>query len=202
MKNLIDQFNKTFVEEVYTRYESVAKVTDSLNIGFAIRTLEGTILLCNEQFKIANSISKDQSIIGTSITEIVDEGHFERVNNELEKNDSHVCSIKFHQIRDKDIVITNGHFTIVDNLSPNIVVALIVKEKFVTSDVNKSIQNIIENIKIIRLENNMTQTNLANLLGTSLRSFQRIEAGEVSPSLEFLLKFINIFQIDLKRMFN
>lgn len=49
-------------------------------------------------------------------------------------------------------------------------------------------RNILNILKVFRLKNGLTQQKMATRLGTSLRTYQRIEGGEVEPSLSQLIK--------------
>ena len=58
-----------------------------------------------------------------------------------------------------------------------------------------------EKIKALRLAKGMTQQELADQSGISLRTIQRIEYGEVKPSLYSLKKLSVVLEADLNRFF-
>jgi len=53
---------------------------------------------------------------------------------------------------------------------------------------NEAEYRIIEEIIIARRENNMTQKDLAMLVGTRQSNISRLESGNYNPSLDFLKK--------------
>lgn len=52
-------------------------------------------------------------------------------------------------------------------------------------------------LRQIRMENGFTQQKTADLLGITLRSYQKYEQGERSPSLDCLVKIADIFNVSL-----
>ena len=54
------------------------------------------------------------------------------------------------------------------------------------------------NIKKIRKERGMTQTDLAYSCGFEKQNMQRIESGKTSPTLKTLLKISEALEVDIK----
>lgn len=52
-------------------------------------------------------------------------------------------------------------------------------------------------LRQIRMENGFTQQKTADLLDIALRSYQKYEQGERSPSLECLVKIADIFDVSV-----
>jgi len=67
---------------------------------------------------------------------------------------------------------------------------IILKNDKVRSELllNEAEYRIIEEIIIARREKNMTQKELATLVGTKQSNISRLESGNYNPSLEFLKK--------------
>lgn len=54
-------------------------------------------------------------------------------------------------------------------------------------------REIIKNIVALRIEQNLTQKQIAEKLGTSQSAIARIESGKGNPSLNFLIKLGEVF---------
>lgn len=52
-------------------------------------------------------------------------------------------------------------------------------------------------LRAIRMENGLTQQNMADKLEISLNAYQKYEQAERSPSLECLVKIADIFDVSL-----
>ena len=57
-----------------------------------------------------------------------------------------------------------------------------------------------ERIREIRLEKGITQTHLANSIGKDQQSIQRLEAGNINPSIFYLHEIANGLGIQLKQI--
>ena len=57
-------------------------------------------------------------------------------------------------------------------------------------------------LKLLRLSTGFSQQELSQKLKISLRSYQRLETGEATPSLDQLLAMTDIFQIKLDDFFH
>ncbi len=53
------------------------------------------------------------------------------------------------------------------------------------------------NLKIARLGRNLTQDELAHLLGVTVRTYQYIEHGKRKPSYDVIIKLQNLFSKDI-----
>jgi putative transcriptional regulator len=60
---------------------------------------------------------------------------------------------------------------------------------------------LINRLKDIRLQNNMTQQDLADSLDVSRQSINAIERGRYSPSIELALKMAKLFHIPVEDIF-
>lgn len=58
------------------------------------------------------------------------------------------------------------------------------------------------NLKLFRIRGNLSQTALADQLGVSHRTYQRIENSDAEPSLSILMKLSTIFNLDICDMVN
>jgi len=67
---------------------------------------------------------------------------------------------------------------------------IILKNKEVQSELkmNEAEYKIIEEIILARRERNLTQKDLAELIGTKQSNISRLESGNYNPSLDFLQK--------------
>ena len=67
---------------------------------------------------------------------------------------------------------------------------IILKNKEVQNELkmNESEYKIIEEIILARREKNLTQKDLAELIGTKQSNISRLESGNYNPSLDFLQK--------------
>ena len=67
---------------------------------------------------------------------------------------------------------------------------IILKNKEVQNelDMNEAEYKIIEEIILARREKNLTQKDLAELIGTKQSNISRLESGNYNPSLDFLQK--------------
>lgn len=54
-----------------------------------------------------------------------------------------------------------------------------------------------QNIKQLRLEKNITQKELASLIGVSQRLISNYENGSATPTVENLIKIADIFKVSL-----
>jgi len=70
--------------------------------------------------------------------------------------------------------------------------SIIVKDEEVKKELkkNEAEYKIIEEIIIARKEKNLTQKDLAKLIGTKQSNISRFESGNYNPSLEFLNKLV------------
>jgi DNA-binding XRE family transcriptional regulator len=71
--------------------------------------------------------------------------------------------------------------------------AIILKNEEVRNELkkNETEYRIIEEIIMARKEKNLTQKDLADLIGTRQSNISRLESGNYNPSLEFLNKIAN-----------
>ncbi|SEV81746.1 helix-turn-helix domain-containing protein [[Clostridium] fimetarium] len=58
----------------------------------------------------------------------------------------------------------------------------------------------MSNLQIARLGKNLTQDELAHLLGITVRTYQYIEHGERKPSYEVIIKLQGIFDNDISSL--
>ncbi len=58
----------------------------------------------------------------------------------------------------------------------------------------------MNNLKKARLEKNMTQDELAHMLGITVRTYQYIEHGHRKPSYNIILKLQDIFKCDISKL--
>lgn len=54
-----------------------------------------------------------------------------------------------------------------------------------------------ERLKTLRLQSMLMQKELADIIGISIRAFQRYEHGDSEPSIETLIKIANVFDVSL-----
>jgi len=54
-----------------------------------------------------------------------------------------------------------------------------------------------ERMKELRNERKETQTQVANAIGATMRQYQRYEAGEQKPGLDYLMALADHFQVSL-----
>lgn len=59
-----------------------------------------------------------------------------------------------------------------------------------------------EHIRQIRIKRGMTQFDLASIIGKDRQSLQRLESGNVNPSLYYLYEIAEGLEIDLKTLLN
>ncbi len=59
-------------------------------------------------------------------------------------------------------------------------------------------KSFINNLKILRHQNGITQEDLAVKLGVSCRNIQRLESGEAVPNLTTLLKLEEVFNLKIE----
>lgn len=57
--------------------------------------------------------------------------------------------------------------------------------------------NIGEKIKIFRIEKGLTQKELANRLGKSIRTIQKYEKGDIVPTIDLLIEIGKVLNIEL-----
>lgn len=62
------------------------------------------------------------------------------------------------------------------------------------------LKRIILKLRSTREAANLSQTNIAALLNISLRTYQRIESGEVAPDYVFLINFAKIVKVDFTEL--
>ena len=55
----------------------------------------------------------------------------------------------------------------------------------------------LNNLKIARLSRNMTQDELAHILGITVRTYQYIEHGQRKPAYDVILKLQELFNNDI-----
>ena len=60
---------------------------------------------------------------------------------------------------------------------------------------------LIKNLKKKRIENNLSQTDIANMTGLSQQAISRIETFQYSPSLPSLIKYMDAVKIDINELF-
>ena len=60
---------------------------------------------------------------------------------------------------------------------------------------------LIENLHRVRLEKNMSQSDVAKITGLSQQAVSRIETFQYSPSLPTLIKYMNALNIDINDLF-
>ena len=60
---------------------------------------------------------------------------------------------------------------------------------------------LIENLHRVRLEKNMSQSDIARLTGLTQQAVSRIETFQYSPSLPTLIKYMNALNIDINDLF-
>jgi DNA-binding XRE family transcriptional regulator len=77
-----------------------------------------------------------------------------------------------------------------NNMKWNEAKAIILKNEEVRNELkkNEAEYRIIEEIIMARKEKNLTQKDLAELIGTRQSNISRLESGNYNPSLEFLNK--------------
>lgn len=69
------------------------------------------------------------------------------------------------------------------------------------SDENEFIKEIGNKIRFHRLEQKMTQLDLAVKAGMEENALQRIEKGRTNPTIKTLVKIVNALQIDFTQLF-
>jgi putative transcriptional regulator len=57
-------------------------------------------------------------------------------------------------------------------------------------------------LKVLRAENNWSQTDLAERLGVSRQTIHAIEAGKYDPSLPLAFKIARLFQMKIEDIFD
>ena len=60
--------------------------------------------------------------------------------------------------------------------------------------------NLPENLKLLRTEHNMTQSELAEKIYASVQSISRWETGESEPSLDMICSICNVFEVSTDRL--
>lgn len=60
---------------------------------------------------------------------------------------------------------------------------------------------LIKNLQKRRLEQRMSQKDIANITGLSQQAISRIETFQYSPSLPNLLKYMNALNLDINSLF-
>lgn len=58
----------------------------------------------------------------------------------------------------------------------------------------------MNNLKKLRLGRNITQDELAHILGITIRTYQYIEYGQRKPSYEVILKLQDIFDCEINKL--
>ena len=58
----------------------------------------------------------------------------------------------------------------------------------------------LNNLKKARLSRNMTQDELAHILGITVRTYQYIEHGQRKPSYDVILKLQELFNSDISNL--
>ncbi len=61
---------------------------------------------------------------------------------------------------------------------------------------NSSISNVKENVRKYRLERNLSQDKLAEMVGVTVEYISLIERGKRSPSLKRLYKIADILEVE------
>jgi transcriptional regulator with XRE-family HTH domain len=64
----------------------------------------------------------------------------------------------------------------------------------------ESIQRVLYKLRIVREIKSFSQLETARALGMGLRSYQRLEAGELNCDLEFLLRFSKFFNVSFNEL--
>ena len=59
----------------------------------------------------------------------------------------------------------------------------------------------INNLKVLRAENNMTQEDLANKLKITRQTIIHIESGKYTPSLQLAFKIAKLFNKNIENIF-
>lgn len=59
------------------------------------------------------------------------------------------------------------------------------------------VKNIGYNLRILRLKNNLTQSQVAFELNTSTKQYQRIEYGEINTSILTIIKLAEILEVSV-----
>lgn len=59
---------------------------------------------------------------------------------------------------------------------------------------------LLNNLKKLRLARNITQDELAHMLGITIRTYQYIEYGHRKPSYDVILKLQEIFKCDINKL--
>jgi transcriptional regulator with XRE-family HTH domain len=57
-------------------------------------------------------------------------------------------------------------------------------------------------LRMLRKERNLTQTELANMIGKDRQSYQRVELGTTNPTIGYLLEIANGLNIPITDLFN
>lgn len=57
-------------------------------------------------------------------------------------------------------------------------------------------------VKQIRIAKKLTQIEVSSKMGKDQQSLQRVESGNVSPSLYYLFQLANALQVDVKELFD
>ena len=57
--------------------------------------------------------------------------------------------------------------------------------------------NLSTRLKDLKTKNNVSQTDIANAVGLSLRGYQRYERGERKPDSDTLIKLASYFQVSI-----
>lgn len=64
------------------------------------------------------------------------------------------------------------------------------------------IKNLGANLRRLRKERNLTQTELANLIGKDRQSYQRIELGSTNPTVGYLLEVAKGLKVSFTELFS
>ena len=62
-------------------------------------------------------------------------------------------------------------------------------------------KNFIKNLKLERKSRNLTQKQVAELIGVKTQSYQAYENGKSFPTIENLLKLVCVYEITLNDLF-
>lgn len=60
----------------------------------------------------------------------------------------------------------------------------------------------LNRLKVIRAEQNLTQTELAKMAEISRSTLSQIENGEIDPSFETIAKLVKVLQVPANRIFS
>ena len=170
-------------------------------MGVYLRKKDGEFVEFNQRF-IDYINNEDGSLVGLNFGDFIGKDEIQNTNTLLAKSENKSC------MRDVTVQRKDGseyHFQIavleVEINDEAYVLGMVKKLTRFSEESHEYLERFAENLKKLRLKNEVTQFALAKSIGISQRHIQRLEAADTNPTLEVLIRVSNFFKVPVENLF-